>query len=105
MGEDAGGLVEVARGSLEAIRVGAVAADGQLRVQGSQVEYDVGPLELEVVVNNGPINVVSQRRIPSKVGAYLCRCAIMSAPKPQPACPLSALRQRKEERWRRDVHL
>lgn len=80
MGENAGGLVEVARGALEAVRVVAVAGDGQLRVEGGQVVYDIGSLELEVIMDDRSFGVVSQRGIPGEVGAYLSCRAVTSAP-------------------------
>ncbi len=98
VGEDASSLVEVARCGLEAVRVVAVAADGQLRVEGGQVVYNVGSLELEVVVDDGSVDVVSQRRIPGKVGAYLSRRAIVLAPN-SPQAPGVWL---KEAAWERE---
>lgn len=73
VGENASSLIEVASCGFEAFCVAAVAADGQLRVEGGQVVYDIGALELEVVVDDGSIDIVAKRGIPGEVGAYLCR--------------------------------
>jgi len=55
MGQDAGGLREVAGGGLEAVGCGARAAIGELGEEGGEVPEDVEELKLEVITRDGAL--------------------------------------------------